>query len=1036
MGKMAIETLNKLTLVIEKYRRMPDTTFLVYEAYIEDENGEICYCFEVRDYDKEEAEKDIVDESIKGKNDEAAGEKRFTSFSSARRPGKKYCVLTGEEIVDRAIRLKSFLECNYIQPPGSLKDGNKHFGFDIKGYSSPNESQDYENLIKCKNLDTCVFKSGCPKHKDNNIIGLRHGGNVVNHTKTLQTVLFKFGYGDEMRFEKYKTDGIYGKRTRLAVSSFIREVNFLEKKVLKPVKGNFISKTLAEEIELKCEQGWERERYYLFDDDKWDLRPGVQKDELSWLKWRHHVRQLQYDLKYLTITAMDYLPYSNMENPIDVNIDEYWEEGMFDEWTEKAVRQFQDAALSGARFDPVNRELIWAIPEATYNGRINGIVDIETKNEIRRWFEFIENVVDVKDLTIKDYTSPAVDLSKMQIISPMLACAALTKEDGRIDVLMAVPDEIEGLKIDAEKIKKNLPYFLFLHKPVYEDKPFVYDNCVPSYNFETKYVVADLEKITDLGKWQFYKGTKSVPKEEKYTAECIASSDESKLKNNLSGQPIEMYSEKVKEKIYNIYERQYPGFAEVLAQQGTSLWKITLELKETVKRGIYLLKVGNSNDLKPHPVRVFGKDKSSYNIVHLTDLHIATTYDNLLSYIGYDKVSYNNPNDRLRELIQKIKSQEIPADIVIITGDAVDNSNNYRPYEAQNGAYMFQPIYDKDANWRLLHYMITTDPGIKVPVYITLGNHDFKPNPTSVQNLIHDLNLGEDDAELFPFNTRDAGSGEWVSTWWRSKCYGDYLYADENAVQYYFDNFCPFTDFNITIDSINIILMSSGHDEKIFAAHYGPIEGLWSAIQARIFQHNPSPRSVGFNSEQLGWLDGTIKTHEGKANILCMHSTLIVPPPSRMIAQDINYPSVVVSDITDVLREHDESSIVKGREKLIHYIEEGKIQMVLTGHAHVNVEVCCDNTDTPAKWFVGNFSKYRKNLDLINSNLRLILSTISTGMVGCTFNLKRIEMGERRYDSTERQFTHTGYRKISVTHDGVLLDFKDNTEWRKNGNTE
>jgi hypothetical protein len=90
---------------------MPDTTFLVYEVYIEDENGKISYSFEVRDYDKEDAEKDIVDESVKGKNNESIVIRRFTSLSSTRRPGKKYNILTGPEIADRAIRIKSFLEC-------------------------------------------------------------------------------------------------------------------------------------------------------------------------------------------------------------------------------------------------------------------------------------------------------------------------------------------------------------------------------------------------------------------------------------------------------------------------------------------------------------------------------------------------------------------------------------------------------------------------------------------------------------------------------------------------------------------------------------------------------------------------------------------------------------------------------------------------------------------------------------------------------------------------------------------------------------
>ncbi len=1033
---MVNDHFDKLDFIIGKYNRMPVANFLVYEAYLENKNIEdeglaLSIYFEVKDYNDQDAKISIIDEKPANNKDSRL---TFTTLSSEVRPGYKYSILKGSEVAERASRLKSFLLTYYIQPPGILTDGTPHFGFDIQNYTIPSDKpSDYKNKINCKQLSTCLFKTACPKHRAYKISRLNYGSSASSHIKVLQNVLFKFGFGDEMRFEKYKTDGKYGIRTKLALSSLIKEINFMEQKDFLPRNGERVTAALAKEIKKKCEQGWYRKKYYHFTNKKWDIKPLQKKTELSWLKWRHHVKQLQNDLKYFTVTRMDFLPYRNMENPINVNIDEKWEKGIFDEWTETAVRQFQDAALAGSRYDPINEVIFDALSEPTYKGEITGRVDSETKREIKRWFDFIENVIEVKDLYIKDEVSASLDLSGTKIISPMLASGALTKEDGDVEVLLAVPDEVESVKTNAENIRENLPFFLFIHRPANNERPFLYDDYYPSHNYEDKYFVGDVEKVENPESLQLYKGTKGRPKKEEFTAEFIAEDDEEPLKEGHDGAPISAYNEKIKEKIRKNYDRQYKGIVEVLNDKNLNLWKVNLVLSNKVKDGMYLLRIKSSDDLKPHPVRVFSKKKEQYNIIHLTDLHVAARYDEVPFHIDIKSIRYNNPNDRIRDILSRIKNNEIPADIVIITGDAVDNANDHRPYDAKSGEYIYEPIYDKDENWRLLHYMLTTDPGINVPVYICLGNHDFKPNPTSIQNLTGDLNLSDDDAELYPYDNWDGGvyKGEAVEEWiWWDRCYGDYLYADENAVQYYFENLCPFTDFSIKIDDLNLIFMNSGHDDRIFFADYGVEDiGLFYQI---VTGHNPAPKSVGFDESQLKWLDTTLRSNDGKTNIFCMHSALVSPPSEKMVP-NTGVPAFSENEITGSIKDYNDSSIIKGRDKLIEYVEKGKIKIVITGHTHVNLELRCDPSSDPVGWYVGKYSEYKMDLEHFNEKQnRLIISTISTGMVGCVFDLEFRDYFEPFSDSDiERIFSHTGYRTIRIKHDGELVGFEGSSEWYK-----
>lgn len=883
----------KLNQIIEKYRSLPDTAFLFYEAYYDNGQKEISYIIEIRDYDAEEAKKSLLEEEMSGNNKEVTV-KRLTNLSSALRPEKKYCILNGKDIALRAERLKNFLESRYIQPPGVVKDGSSHFGMDITGYSSA-ETSDPE-VTFCPNYGSCTIKDCCPKQKKIRLNGLRYTGNRPVDTKSLQAVLHKFQYSEEMNEQKYKLDGIYDQRTKLAVTNFVSELNYSEKlsyeaakknnetikkRVFEPAGGEYIGLALAAEITKKCEQNWERKKYFFFKDSQWDMSCGKQgNDTISQAKWKYHVGMLQQDLKKFTVTRMKFLPLSGTENILNENLDTLWQPGIFDIWTERAVRQFQEAALCGSRFDPLIQELTTPFAaKPTYQGQINGIVDSATKQEFEKWHQYLEGLEQVKRFNIDDNASPAKVLNGMKIITPTLACCSLAKEKAGFNINLAIPQEIEGQKVTAADIRLNLTYSLFLHEPLDKQRPFLADTYTSTGMYEDKYSVLKVEEFNQES-GTFYKGTtQSLPDKDKNKAQFIDSPLERGIKQGLTDELLWEtnydYSELVKSKIWNIYDRKYPGLLEKLRQANLTVWTVTLQLEDKVEPGIYLLKLKDSEDLKPHPLKVFPQSQTEYTIAHITDLHVAKRYDELPCFI--DSTGYNNPNDRLRDFLGRMK--RLQPDLVVITGDLIDYANNHRPYDSKHGKYIFKPVLDKDANWRRLHRILTADPGINVPFYIALGNHDFKPNPAAVSHMAVDLNISTQEAAKYPYDLWDTAPYLHVAgNWLTAKCYGDVLYADDNSVEYYYENFCPFSDFSVSLDNLNLILMNSGVDNKIFLNDY--TNNLDEALEylGQLFSGEcPAPISVGFFQDQLTWLKNLLESKSSYYNIFCMHNPVLNP---------------------------------------------------------------------------------------------------------------------------------------------------------------
>jgi calcineurin-like phosphoesterase family protein len=128
--------------------------------------------------------------------------------------------------------------------------------------------------------------------------------------------------------------------------------------------------------------------------------------------------------------------------------------------------------------------------------------------------------------------------------------------------------------------------------------------------------------------------------------------------------------------------------------------------------------------------------KPEMRFIHLTDLHVAARNDIWAQEVnstvnpkpGGAQLQFKNFNDRLRAFIEKANTlaDEGELDFVLALGDLIDFVN-YGIGEPKPG----------ENNWRTLIDILTgggdesdrDNKGLRVPVFTTTGNHDWRPNP-------------------------------------------------------------------------------------------------------------------------------------------------------------------------------------------------------------------------------------------------------------------------------------------------------------------
>jgi hypothetical protein len=142
----------------------------------------------------------------------------------------------------------------------------------------------------------------------------------------------------------------------------------------------------------------------------------------------------------------------------------------------------------------------------------------------------------------------------------------------------------------------------------------------------------------------------------------------------------------------------------------------------------------------------------------LTDLHVAERNDllaqevnsTMVSGLGGGPLTVFNFNDRLREFIQRANAlaDEGELDFVLALGDLIDFVN-----------HGFGKSEPGDNNWQALQEILTGtgdesvrgNPGLRVPVFTSTGNHDWRtyPYPPELYSTI--FGLGKKEMEKFDY---------------------------------------------------------------------------------------------------------------------------------------------------------------------------------------------------------------------------------------------------------------------------------------------
>ena len=142
-----------------------------------------------------------------------------------------------------------------------------------------------------------------------------------------------------------------------------------------------------------------------------------------------------------------------------------------------------------------------------------------------------------------------------------------------------------------------------------------------------------------------------------------------------------------------------------------------------------------------HPLFVSSASESTVRIGHVTDTHISTRSDVFERNLGGHRnrvgrnptpIRFNNWNRSFDEIYGNAKKS---SDVILLTGDLIDYGRGHIARPTSGKDLGKDENYHEDRNWFLFYYLLAGgDPQnpktrYTVPVYTTLGNHDWRLNP-------------------------------------------------------------------------------------------------------------------------------------------------------------------------------------------------------------------------------------------------------------------------------------------------------------------
>ena len=161
--------------------------------------------------------------------------------------------------------------------------------------------------------------------------------------------------------------------------------------------------------------------------------------------------------------------------------------------------------------------------------------------------------------------------------------------------------------------------------------------------------------------------------------------------------------------------------------------------------------------VKKHTVWLYKKSDSDLKFIHFTDLHLARRNDMMeaeISSLGGNVQGFVNFNQKVRDFVKKANTMD-DLDFVVIGGDLVDFVNHGVDDEvdpADNNWQVFEEIMT--GGW--LEWPLYKNPGIKVPIFTTTGNHDWRLHPYDPLLSPGGFNISTEALDKFDFEYHDS----------------------------------------------------------------------------------------------------------------------------------------------------------------------------------------------------------------------------------------------------------------------------------------